>query len=235
LYYFPYQRAQNLNLKMKRKKVRKIKRLLVTVAFALVFVTDSAQAADQGMYLSGSFGSSILLDADNSSPSPSLGNTEFDYDLGANISGAVGYNFGNARAEGELTYHRNGVDRFLTTTNTLPSDGTISALSFIVNGYYDFHSENSSLAPYLGGGIGFASIDLEVANIGIAQIIDDRTTVFAYQLMAGFGLNINPTTTLTAGYRYFVAADPEFNAVNGIPFESKYQSHEIIFGARFAF
>jgi opacity protein-like surface antigen len=208
-----------------------MKRFIVLAIFALVFITTSAQAADKGMYFSGNLGVSILSDADNEQLGIVL---ESSYDPGLNIGGAIGYNFGSVRAEGELTYHSNDIDEISAFGIGAPGDGTVSAISFMVNGYYDFHRENSSLVPYLGGGIGFANVDADMSVFGI-QFADDSATVFAYQFMAGLGFNINPKTTLTAGYRYFATSDPEFNDTTGFPFDSEYQAHEFNFGVRFAF
>ena len=180
-----------------------MKRFIVMAVFALVFITTSAHAADKGMYFSGNVGLSILSDADNDQAGTVL---ESSYDLGFNVGGAVGYDFGNVRAEGELAYHRNDVDEVQGTGifafPPVPGDGSASAISFMVNGYYDFHIDNSAWVPYLGVGIGFANVDWDVSASG-TQRVDDSATVFAYQFMTGLGFNINPTTTLTAGYRYF--------------------------------
>jgi len=45
-------------------------------------------------------------------------------------------------------------------------EGDVGALSFMVNGYYDFPVANSPVAPYLGGGIGVAYISEDLAGIG---------------------------------------------------------------------
>jgi len=213
-----------------------MKRFILMAIFALVFITTSAHAADRGMYVSGNLGLTILSDSDNVYSVPAF-NFETSYDPGFNIGGAIGYNFGSARAEAEIAYHSNDVDEFSVGGFGIPADGTASAISFMANGYYDFHSANSSVVPYLGGGIGFANVNLDVSIFGL-EVVDDSATVFAYQVMAGLGFNINPTTTLTAGYRYFATSDPEFNDSSGIPptnFDSEYQAHEFNFGVRIAF
>jgi opacity protein-like surface antigen len=211
----------------------KMKRLLVTAVFALVFITTSAQAADKGkgMYFSGNLGVSILSDADNEALGIVI---ETSYDPGFNIGGAFGYNYGSVRAEGEITYRSNDADTLSVLGVPFPADGEESAISFMVNGYYDFHSANSSMVPYLGGGIGVASVDANISAIGI-PLVDDSATIFAYQFMAGLGFNINPTTTLTVGYRYFATSGLEFTDPTGLTFDSEYQSHDFTFGARFMF
>lgn len=206
-------------------------RLIVIAIFALVFITTSAYAADRGMYFSGNAGLSILSDIDNAQGGIVL---ESSFDPGFNVGGAIGYNYGSARAEVEIAYRRNDADELSVLGFGVPSDGSVSALSFMVNGYYDFHSGNSPWTPYFGAGVGGAHVDADISVLGL-QLVDDSAVVFAYQLMAGLGFNISPTTTLTMGYRYFATADPEFDDPTGTPFDSEYQTHEFNLGVRVAF
>lgn len=219
-----------------------MKRLLMMAVFALVFVTTSAQAADKGMYVSGNVGLSLVPDLDtNVIGFSTFGTTSLD--PGFIISGALGYDFGSFRAEGEIAYRSNDTDEgtFTFAPGTGPVDGDVSALSFMANGYYDFHLANSPMAPYLGVGVGFANIDADVTvpNFSPQAIIDDNATVFAYQFMAGLGYNINPTMTLTVDYRYFRTTSPEFSC--GPAFfcvddaETDYSNHSFNLGARFMF
>lgn len=214
-----------------------MKRLLVIAVFALVFITTSAHAADKGMYFSGNLGLSIASDSDLSAFGTDF--AEISFDPGFNIGGAFGYDYGNIRAEFEIAYHFWDMDEFSSKivipgicppTCTVPVDGDASALSFMVNGYYDFPIANSSVVPYLGGGIGGANINGEITVLGG----DDNDTVFAYQFMAGIGFEINPKTTLTVGYRYFATTDPEF-VILGLPTEFTVSSHDFSLGARFMF
>jgi len=212
-----------------------MKRFILTAILALVFITTSAHAADKGMYLSGNLGLSIASDSDLSVLGVDIG--EISFDPGITIGGAIGYDYGNIRAEGEIAYHFWDMDE-LTVSGILPGcpctgpiDGDASALSFMVNGYYDFPVANSSIAPYLGGGIGFANVEA-----GFSGLPDDSDLVFAYQIMAGIGFEINPSTTLTLGYRYFATTDPGFDSgVPGVDLEATVASHDFSLGARFMF
>jgi opacity protein-like surface antigen len=228
-----------------------MKRLIVMAVFALVFITTSAQAADKGMYFSGNAGLSLASDSDLFYDLGSSGTfeSELSFDPGFNIGGAFGYNYGNIRAEFEIAYHSWSMDEETVLPGgiipgcpcTTKWDGDSSALSFMVNGYYDFHSANSPWVPYLGGGIGFANVDIHFVfdeTLGTpTNVPSDDDIVFAYQLMAGIGYNINPSTTLVLGYRYFATMDPEFNPIwlMGGTYEATISAHEFNVGARFMF
>jgi len=218
-----------------------MKRLLVMAIFALVFITTSAQAADKGMYVSGIAGIVLVPKLDQEISGARV--FETDFDPGIKIAGALGYDFGSFRAEVEFGYLTNEVnDGVRIGIGSGPVEGDVSVISFMVNGYYDIHTRNFSLVPYLGVGIGGASIDAHITAPFLApstQVVDDNDTVFAYQFMAGLGWNISPTMTLTVDYRYFATTDPEFtpgNAFLGLPdLTSDYNNHSFNLGARFKF
>ena len=122
---------------------------------------------------------------------------------------------GKFRVEGEITYRSVDID----TVNgaPFPFDASLSALTFMANGYYDF--EMDSLTPYIGVGLGVADSELEASGTSVLSETD-----FAYQFMAGLAFNVSKTAYLTAGYRFFVIS--ETNAPN---------THEFTLGTRFMF
>lgn len=196
-------------------------RLIAIAVFALVFTATSAHA--EGGYFSANLGLSIVPDLDQEIAGIPV--SEASFDPGFRIAGALGYDFGAFRAEGEIGYRTNdAADGSIVGLGPGPLEGDVSVLSFMANGYYDFHSADSSLVPYLGVGLGLASIDANISAPLLApfpQIMDDSATVFAYQFMVGLGFNVSPATTITADYRYFSTTNPEFtpgNAfISGLP------------------
>ncbi len=218
-----------------------MKRLLVVAIFALVFITTSAQAADKGIYMSGIAGISLVPKLDQEISGARV--FETDFDPGSKFAGALGYDFGTFRVEGEFGYLTNSVnDGDAIGTGSGSVEGDVSVLSFMVNAYYDIHTRNFSLVPYLGVGIGGASIDADIIAPFLGpstQVVDDKDTVFAYQFIAGLGWNVIPTMTLTIDYRYFATTDPEFTPGNAFPgspdLTSDYNNHTFNLGARFKF
>lgn len=222
-------------------------RLLVPAVLVLFFIASSAHASDREMYFSGNFGVSLLSNADNEQAGVVLG---AGYDPGFNAGIALGYDFGDFRAEGEVAYHSNDVDTITAGAVSVPGDGTVSALSVMVNGYYDFSSRKtfrssrsrkssrtrkSWVVPYLGLGVGVANVDADISIPGFGGLVDDSAIVLAYQFMAGVGFDISSETTLTVGYRFFTTTNPQFDDLSGASFDSEYQSHNINVGIRIAF
>ena len=214
---------------VKIEKGNRMKRFILMAVFALVFITTSAQAADKGMYISGNLGVSIASDSDATFGGIDLGSIQFD--PGFNIGGAIGYDSGTIRAEGEIAYHSWDIDTVVLSSAWVGcpcsgpiSDSSSSALSFMANGYYDFHSTESALVPYLGVGVGIASIAYDI------QGFTDSAAIFAYQFMAGMSYDISPKAALTAGYRYFSGTDADFDGV-----EQSAAANEFNVGARFMF
>jgi opacity protein-like surface antigen len=63
------------------------------------------------------------------------------------------------------------------------------------------------VTPYVGGGIGFASIsvlglkDVNVPNLGVAYAKDNTETNFAWALYAGLAYKVTPGLTIDLFYR----------------------------------
>ena len=64
------------------------------------------------------------------------------------------------------------------------------------------------VTPYVGGGVGFASIDViglkdvNVPNLGVAFARDNTETNFAWALYAGLAYKVTPGLTIDLAYRY---------------------------------
>lgn len=214
------------------------KKILSFAGFLTIALAPAAQAAD-GFYVGATGGVSFLQDADNEGGGLSI---ESEFDTGFDVTGAVGYRFmDDFRVEGEIGYRRNNAD---SLTIALPAglgississsaDGDVSALSFMANGYYDVNT-GTPWMPYVGAGLGVATINADVKTQGV-QIVDDDDTVFAYQIGAGIGYAFTESITATAGYRFFGTSDPEFKATDGTSFDSEYSTHAVEIGFRVQF
>ena len=162
-------------------------------------------------------------------------NTEFD--AGYAINGAIGRKYGAFRGELEVAYQRNGVDThtgvtaggialagedagvLITGSGNLgvnvgdlvaAGEGDISNIFVMANMIYDFQN-SSQFTPYVGAGVGVGFVDVEYAP-SATTIIDDNSTQFAYQAMAGISYEASANTDLFVGYRYRATLDPTVNA-----------------------
>lgn len=213
-------------------------------AAAAVLIPAGASAQQEGFYASLGGGLNFLDDSDFDI----AGGVGVDnqYDTGFIISGAVGYatapvwDYGSLRLEGEVSYRQNDIDVHSVAAlggDQPGSTGEASALAFMANVYHDF-LPGSDFRPYVGGGIGLASI--EFSDYGIAavpDVLDDDDTAFAYQLIAGASYSFTPQLAATIDYRFF-AADPELEtsaATGSVSNDVDYQSQTIMVGLRYTF
>lgn len=201
--------------------------------FATVFVwsvdvhaQQASDTHDTGLYFGGHFGVNFLSDPDFEQTGSIL---NANADTGIGLGGVLGYDFGDFRLDGEIVFRHNIISDIVGVT----TQGNASALSYMINGYYDLPI-NGPLKAYIGGGAGFSTTFFDIVTSGI-KIADDRDSVLAYQLSGGIGYEVNPRTTVTVGYRYFATGDPEIASLNGFPLRTEYQSHEINIGVRVLF
>lgn len=160
-----------------------------------------------------------------------------EFDTGFAVSGAYGRRYGNFRGEIEAAYQTNdvathnnvlaggialanedagvliaGSPNLGVTVADLVADGQgdVSTIFIMANVYYDFDT-GSPFKPYVGVGAGVGFVDVAYSPSQTA-IIDDNSTQFAYQAMAGIAYEVSPSTELFAGYRYRATLDPEVNS-----------------------
>ena len=133
--------------------------------------------------------------------------------------------------------HKMAAQNLATGTQSLSGD--ISVLTFMGNVYYDFDL-GSGWKPYVGGGLGVASVSLESKPASGRTLADDKDTVFAYQAGGGVGYEFaaseDHAITVSLDWRYFRTADPTFKgAVTGAEFDTEIGGHEISLGLRYGF
>jgi opacity protein-like surface antigen len=78
--------------------------------------------------------------------------------------------------------------------------------------------------PYIGAGLGVANVDYHLSEIEFnapfhqqprRDIVNDKSTTLAFQLIAGFTVPITRRFDLAADYRYWQAPSPDLQDVNG--------------------
>ena len=205
---------------------------------AMLALAASPVAAQ--FYVGGHGGISIQQDSDLEDPAfPALGVTSFEveFDAGPLFGFVAGYDFGNFRAEGEVTYRTNDIDDVVingTAVAGLPGvtlDGDVTSWAIMANGYYDIDT-GTIVTPYIGGGIGVQIVeaDLRVTALGVTATADETDAVFAGQIAAGLAVEVMPKLDITVDYRFLISSDPDFDGT-----EAENTNHSIRAGVRYTF
>jgi opacity protein-like surface antigen len=211
-----------------------MKRFSLVLSAFVMLVGFGATTAGAQMYVSGNIGAVVVSDADVSFEGITFG--EFSFDTGFGITGGIGHAYGNnLRSEVELSYRTNDLDTIKFTGpfagfGSLPLNGDVSALSLMLNGYYDFTTAGV-LTPFIGAGLGFSRVSVDSGTLEV----DDSDTVFAYQLALGGSFTINPQLNLVVQYRFFGTSDPSFTDNDGDRFKTEYMTHNFLAGLRYSF
>ena len=224
-----------------------MKRYLIASIALVVFsipALSTAAAGRPGPYVSGFLGSSFAKDTTLNSFNAITGNSFSDqvaFDPGVYVGGAGGYDFGFMRLEGELSYRQAGIDSVTATNGERfrNIDGDLGAFATMFNVFFDIHN-SSRVTPYLGGGIGFATV--HISNTygygslqGYKKLYDDSSdTVFASQVGAGMDVAINSRYSLDIGYRYFITEKANLDG-NIISSNVRFESHNAMVGFKMKF
>ena len=146
-----------------------------------------------------------------------------DTDTGFGISGAVGYQFEDARVELDVGYNQNTVDgATINGGEAVPLDGRFEVWSLSANGYYDIPT-NSAWRPYIGVGAGIASlaaqnVEVNIPFVGQAALNESGISPI-FQAQAGIAYDFSETASAFVGYRLqgipgtqFTVEDVDFDA-----------------------
>ena len=214
------------------------------LAAAMICSPAIAQTAWNGWYASFTGLYNVPRDSDatlDTEPLDATGDIELANNFGFAL--ALGAQMNDAlRVELEGAYRPLDVDGAKgVLLNTAPVDvglsGDLDTWSLMVNAHYEMPL--GAARPYLGAGLGIARHDGEltlsspllVPVLGTNSVRESGDdTVFAYQFMAGLGLEISENMTLFGGYRYMGTDDLEIEA-----FTSSYGTHAIEAGLRVGF
>jgi OOP family OmpA-OmpF porin len=231
------------------------------VAAAAVFSSGArAEALPQGMYLRLDTGYSWSTNAGLKDVNP--GRTCLTCDsatlnnIGSSpfIGGGIGYRF-NPMFRADLTAMHRGwykLDSKDATGGTLRGDLRSTAL--MLNGYFDVPLKLGMVKPYVGAGVGWAHNSMDKIDYRYSGNFDGNTSEtdpasssngFAWQVMAGAGIEISENVTIDVGYRYFdggklIGGKGVATYSNTAPADIEgikggLQAHEVIVGLRFKF
>ncbi len=210
--------------------MRRVYLLFGVVAFAIAASAPPVSARDKGQGYYFDIGPSYAVFGDSELSS----GAELSAEDGLGAAVAIGYRYGGGfRSEFEVGFRRNDLDSvsaagtFFGTAVAANAalNGDVSTAYGLINLYYDIDMR-SAWSPYVGAGIGGASVELDSTTLDV----DDTDTVLAYQALIGASYRISDNVWARGGYRYFATSDPE---IAGAEFEV--QNHILGIGLQIGF
>lgn len=134
---------------------------------------------------------------------------------------------------GDGTFSRINNDNaglFLPGTNEYTAD--IESWLGLANAYIDLGTY-FCVTPYIGGGVGFASIsvlglkDVNVPNNSVFYAADHTESNFAWAVYAGLAYDVTPSVTIDLAYRYTDLGDARSGTVTAYDNSSFYKSVDL--------
>lgn len=189
--------------------------ILVTVAA----MAGAGAASAQGMYAGGNLGINYTHDGE-------IASSGFDtaFAVGYAIGGYVGFDMGDYRLEGEVSYRANDIDDIAG----VPWPGDVKTTALMANAFYDFDS-GLPFVPYVGVGLGVG-----FSTINYGGSLDGDATAIAYQIILGGSYGMTDTLDLTLDYRFFSMGTPKYD-FSGIEISQAYSNSAFMFGVRTSF
>ncbi len=209
--------------------------VIISLTTTPAFAVNPVQGLYAGITLGGTYTPSLTLNFIHPTLlTPVKGS--LTYSVLGNIAGQVGYRMKCYRMEAELLYNGNPystlqVGNFIVhNSNNSPGvrmKGLTSTGAIMANGFYDFlpTGDGASFAPYLGLGIGYATVRNNVKfynnNVYIPDSTFSRTaTTPAAQGILGASYFLDDYTSFALDYRYFSTKSVQ-------PFDSRVQLNSV--------
>ena len=223
-----------------------MRKFVIGMAMASTALTAPAMAREGQWYIEGSGGAMLVEDITfDVNGSPSDARADFE-DTGYDFGAAVGHDFGAFRLEAEASYRAASLEELQAGTvglqagnpaggagtsffnSTLPASGEFNALSFMLNGLFDFGPDDG-IQGFFGGGIGVARVDLDgTAALSGPGAYDDSDTGLAWQLLAGIRAPLSDSWDVGLRYRYFNATGVDLVDTRGFDLNTDVSSHSLL-------
>ena len=217
-----------------------MRKFVIGMAMASTALTVPAAAREGQWYIEGAGGVMIVEDI-NFDVNGTLNDAEAGFDEGYDFGAVVGHDFGAFRLEAEASYRAadldtlaagsEGIPAVATRTqfqSAWPAAGEVNALSFMLNGLFDFGPDDG-LQGFFGGGIGVARVDFDgTINTTGPGFVDDSDTGLAWQLLAGVRAPLSDSWDVGLRYRYFNAENVSLIDSRGFDLEADMKSHSLL-------
>ena len=233
-----------MNMNMKRTLLSISALMVLAASPAVCLATESKPAGYMSVFLGASLPQDTSVTISEFNP-VTVKEARVQFDPGVNIGGTSGYDFGFLRLEGEMSYKYAEITSVTERSygiRYVNVDGGLSAFALMMNGFFDLHNP-SPITPYLGGGMGFASLKLgntrgveaDSGAVNYHLFRSDEDSVFAYQFGAGMEVEMNPRLSLDLGYRFFGTSRASFSEQWPNSTDLKLESHNAAIGLRMKF
>jgi len=211
---------------------------LMLASAGILLLSTAVPARAQGPYIGVQGGWVWVEEAENRDD---LGQFNLSFDAGTTGAVTLGYdlgerfpNIGKGRLELEGGYRNVDLNKADFADGKVKADGKLKVRSILLNSFAEYR-DSDPWRPYVGFGLGYATIDLADATISGTPLADDKAQVFAWQFGAGVGLVLGDHLTVDFGYRYFGTTDPKFKMADGTKMKSEYASHAALLGLRLTY
>ena len=200
-----------------------MRKLVMGLALASTALATPALARDGQWYIGVDGGAMIVEDTDVNG-----GDAKVEHDTGYDFGGVIGHDFGAFRLESEVSYREAQLDKISIGSDAFLANGKGNALSFMLNGLFDFGPDDG-LQGFIGGGIGVARVDLtNTITETVPGLYDDSDTGLAWQLLAGLRAPLSGNWDVGVKYRYFNAPNVNIVANDGSGLEGDFKSHSLM-------
>lgn len=237
-----------------------MRKFVAAVVLATTALSGPVLAKDRSWYIGLEGGPNLLqneiFDIRNSAQTVVVEDAiRTKHKIGYDVGGNIGYDFGKFRAEFEVAYKANSVERFgvekaippiffgaqtsppTTGIASVPAIGSFNAaggdvrvLSFMANGLFDIGGEGNDIGAVIGGGVGIARVqhaNYQLVDGGRA-FMDDSDTGVAWQVLAGVYKPLSDHVDLGLKYRFMNVDNVDTFTTNGLATQTRYRSHSLL-------
>lgn len=198
---------------------------------------DGLGTSPNGPYVQGNLGLSIVQDSEISGGGLTA---DVDFDNGFTFGGGVGYRFAPFRVQADLSYRESDVESVdFGALGVLDGAGDVSVFTPMLNAFYDIDL-GGRIVPFIGGGIGFAFVDVDSDN-SATLVVNDSDNAFAWNAIGGASFGITDNVAIVGFYRYLQSGDFDLDAsvpalaLAGSLEADGISAHEINLGVRVSF
>ena len=237
-----------------------MRKFVAAIVLATTALSGPVLAKDQAWYIGVEGGANLvqneLFDIRNAAGTAVVADgIRARHKIGYDVGGNIGYDFGKFRAEFEVAYKGNSIDKMIAEqavppilfgTATVPgtvlgagvpplgsynsADGSAKVLSFMANGLFDFGGQDGDIGAVVGGGVGIARV--QHSNYALvspgAAFINDSDTGVAWQVLAGIYKPLSDHVDLGLKYRFFNVDNVNTFTTNGLATQTRYRSHSLM-------